>query len=138
MQNEPSLTKNYLEALWATILTYTLTHFSFKFAILFQGKRIFIDPRAQRFYLGLIVYLATYCIICTLLTIISCWPVEKYWDPSIPGGCIDSKAAYDAFAGINIVNDLAILLAPMPFVKGLNMARKTKFALIGLLACGGM
>lgn len=43
-----------------------------------------------------------------------------------------------AFAGINIVNDIVLLVAPMPFLKGLQIARRVKFVLMGVFAAGGV
>ena len=126
------------QSLYATIISYTVTHFSFKFSILFLSKRIFIDQKAQRIFQGLIIYLVIWGIICMSLSIATCVPVPKYWNDAIPGRCVDRMALHYAFSGINIVNDVAILVAPLLFIKSLRMSTKTKFGLAGLFACGGM
>ncbi|KFH48399.1 hypothetical protein ACRE_006550 [Hapsidospora chrysogenum ATCC 11550] len=129
---------NFLQSLYATIFAYTITHFSVKFSIIFQCKRIFTERRAQRHFLALMVYLAVYGAFCLASTIITCWPVAKYWDDSIPGGCIDRSALHYAFAGINIVNDILLLVSPMPFLHSLQIARRVKFVLMGVFTCGGL
>lgn len=133
-----SVLANFLQSLLATIVAYTVTHFSVKFSILFQCKRIFTQRRAHRLFLSLIIYLAVYCAFCVLSSIITCWPVAKYWDDSIPGGCINRSALHYAFAGINIMNDIALLVSPMPFLSTLQIARRAKIVLMGVFACGGL
>jgi hypothetical protein len=73
-----------------------------------------------------------------MLTVFTCYPVAKYWDESIPGKCLDNRALRYAFAGINIVNDLAILVAPMPFLRNLHIARRIKLILMGVFAAGAV
>lgn len=86
----------------------------------------------------MILFLSVYGALCLLLTILTCWPVQKYWDDSIPGKCLDNRVMRYAFAGINIVNDVVLLIAPMPFLKNLQMARRAKYALMGVFAAGGV
>lgn len=73
-----------------------------------------------------------------MLTVFTCYPVAKYWDDSIPGKCLDNRALRYAFAGINIVNDIALLVAPMPFLRTLQIERRIKFALMGVFAVGAV
>ncbi|KAK0622753.1 hypothetical protein B0T14DRAFT_564175 [Immersiella caudata] len=43
----------------------------------------------------------------------NCSPIEKSWDKSLEGSCIDSSAALLARAVFNVVTDFAILLLPI-------------------------
>ncbi|PTD08540.1 hypothetical protein FCULG_00012546 [Fusarium culmorum] len=43
-----------------------------------------------------------------------------------------------AFAGINIVNDITLLVAPMPFLRNLQIARRIKVVLMGVFAAGAV
>ncbi|KAF4998623.1 hypothetical protein FGRMN_2949 [Fusarium graminum] len=67
---------------------------------------------------------------CLMLTAFTCYPVAKYWDDSQPGKRLDNRALCYAFAGINIINDIVLLLAPMPFLKNLQTERRIKFILL--------
>ncbi|CAM1506170.1 Fc.00g058110.m01.CDS01 [Cosmosporella sp. VM-42] len=127
-----------IQATVASVIAYTICHLAVKLSISFQCLRIFESTVvARRIFISLIVFLCIYGTMCLLMTIITCWPVAKYWDDSIPGKCMDSRALRYAFAGINIVNDIALLVAPMPFLSSLQIARRAKFVLIGVFACGG-
>lgn len=65
-------------------------------------------------------------------------PVAKYWDDSIPGMCINRSNLHYALAGFNIVNDIALLAAPVPYLKGLQIPRRAKIVLMAVFACGGL
>lgn len=130
--------RDFFKSLYITIIIYMVTQFSVKFSILFQCKRIFTGCRANQLFLGLIIYLAIFCAVCLLLSIISCWPIAKYWDDTIPGRCSDEKITPYVLAGINIVNDIVLLVAPMPFLRSLQVARRAKIALISVFACGAL
>ncbi|KAF7562357.1 hypothetical protein G7046_g1765 [Stylonectria norvegica] len=126
-----------IQATMASVVAYTVCHLAVKLSISFQCLRIFPSVAARRIFISFIVFLCIYGPLCLLLTIISCWPVAKYWDDSIKGKCLDNRATRYAFAGINIVNDIALLIAPMPFLSSLQIARRAKYVLIGVFACGG-
>lgn len=130
--------QNFLQSLLATVIAYSFTQLAVKFSILIQCKRIFSSATAQRLFTGLLIWLTAYGLFCFLSSIITCWPVAKYWDDSIPGGCIDRSNLHYALAAFNILNDIAILVAPIPFLRNLQIARKAKLILIGVFGCGGL
>ncbi|KAH6975105.1 hypothetical protein BKA56DRAFT_553579 [Ilyonectria sp. MPI-CAGE-AT-0026] len=135
---DPKLLSPFIQATVASVISYTVCHLAVKLSISIQCLRIFATPAARRLFIGLIIFLSIYGTLCLVLTIITCWPVAKYWDDSIPGKCLDNRAMRYAFAGINIVNDIVLLVAPMPFLKGLQIARRVKFVLMGVFAAGGV
>lgn len=130
--------QNFLQSLLATVIAYSFTHLTVKFSILLQYRRIFTSAGAQRLFLGLLIWLIVYGLFCLLSSIITCYPIAKYWDNSIPGGCINKANLHYALAGFNIVNDIALLLVPLPFLKSLHIARRAKLVLIGVFCCGGL
>lgn len=89
-------------------------------------------------YLGLLIWMTVYGLFCLLSSIVTCVPIAKYWDPSIPGGCIDRSKLHYALAGFNIANDIALLVLPMPFLKGLQIQKKSKIILYCVFACGSL
>ncbi|KAJ4190648.1 hypothetical protein NW759_016713 [Fusarium solani] len=132
-----SVIHNFLQALLATVIAYSFTQLSLKFSILLQCKRIFSSTSAQHLFTCLIIWLSIYGLFCLLSSIITCWPVAKYWDDTIPGGCINRSTLHYVLAGFNIVNDITLLVAPLPFLAHLHIARKAKLVLIGVFGCGG-
>jgi hypothetical protein len=130
--------ENFLISLYCTIVAYNFTQLLVKFSILFQYKRIFRTPFARKIFIGLIVWLSCYALFCEGSSIITCWPIAKYWDDTIPGGCVDRSNLHYVIAGFNIINDFILLCAPMPFLKNLQVTPRAKYVLIGVFACGGL
>ncbi|WXC50672.1 hypothetical protein SNK03_013191 [Fusarium graminearum] len=134
----PKLLSPIIQATTASVISYTICHLAIKLSIAFQCFRIFITAKARCLFIGLIVYFAVYGALCLMLTVFTCYPVAKYWDDSIPGKCLDNRALRYAFAGINIVNDITLLVAPMPFLRSLQIARRIKVVLMGVFAAGAV
>ena len=134
----PRLLSPIIQATTASVISYTICHLTIKLSISFQCLRIFTTRTARRLFISLIVFYAVYGTLCLMLTVFTCYPVAKYWDDSIPGKCLDNRALRYAFAGINIVNDITLLVAPMPFLRNLQIERRIKFVLMGVFAAGAV
>ncbi|KAF5006963.1 hypothetical protein FDECE_6679 [Fusarium decemcellulare] len=132
----PNMLRHFLEARLATIAAYNFTQLAVKFSTLIQYKRIFTLPLAQRVFTYLICWLSIYTLPCLLLPMFPCWPVAKYWDQNLPGQCINQGIPQYTLAGINVFNDLAILIAPWPFLRALRISSRARIALIAVFGCG--
>lgn len=87
-----------------------------------------------RIFMGaLIVYYVTGLIIKIRI----CWPVSAYWLGE-SDKCLDQAAIITADSIISVVSDLAILLLPTPLTWSLNMPRKKKLRVTGVLCAGGL
>ncbi|KEY73893.1 hypothetical protein S7711_06101 [Stachybotrys chartarum IBT 7711] len=135
---EPELLTPFIQATTASVISYTVCHLAVKLSITLLYMRILVNRAAKRLLIGLVIYFSVYGTLCLLLTIMTCWPIERYWDNSVPGRCLDNRTLRYAFAAINIVNDIALLIAPMPWLKSLQMPRRTKIFVIGLFTIGGV
>ncbi|RBR07522.1 uncharacterized protein FIESC28_10603 [Fusarium coffeatum] len=134
----PKLLSSIIQATTASVISYTICHLAIKLSISFQCLRIFTTRTARRLFISLIVFYAVYGMLCLMLTVFTCDPIAKYWDDSMPGKCLDNRALRYAFAGINIVNDITLLVAPMPFLRNLQIERRIKFVLMGVFAAGAV
>ncbi len=97
-----------------------------KFSLLFQYRRIFETPQTRDCFSGFLPGSAFFSAVALGLTIFTCVPVNKYWDDSTPGGCIDRQLLHYLIAGINIFNDFTLLIVPVPFLRKLKIARKSQ------------
>lgn len=52
--------------------------------------------------------------------------------------CIDVKSFLLAVAVLNMVNDMVVLIIPFPRIVKLQMTRRKKFAICGIMAVGVM
>jgi len=67
-----------------------------------------------------------------------CYPVAKSWDDSIPGHCLNRPAINYSVSGFFILNDLALLVIPIPFLATLQVAKKQRVVLMSVFACGAL
>ena len=66
-----------------------------------------------------------------------CQPISKQWNPTNPDGhCGDIKKQEISSCAVNIILDLAIVILPMPALISLQIERRKKMGLIGLLSLG--
>lgn len=84
-----------------------------KLSVLFMYTRLFPnrDFRVAAIILGVIT--VAWIIGITCGSVIQCAPIERAWDTSIPGVCIDARDMFIANAVPNIATDIAIIILPM-------------------------
>lgn len=70
--------------------------------------------------------------------VFGCTPVQKTWDVTAEGTCVNTAAVYIATAVLGVVTDLVLLAMPIPIVLGLQLRTLQKAGLIVLFAIGSM
>ncbi|KAK9791436.1 hypothetical protein SCARD494_07619 [Seiridium cardinale] len=110
-----------------------------KLALLLLIARIFGSVytktiRGIYIFLGLLVI---YYVTAVVIKIRICSPISAYWKGE-KDKCIDQTALITADSVISVVSDLAILLLPTPLTWSLNMSRKKKMRVVGILCAGGL
>ncbi|GFN21654.1 uncharacterized protein AtWU_11463 [Aspergillus tubingensis] len=128
----------YLKTLASGSFLYTLCIAFTKLSILALYKRIFsIRPMILAANsVGAIVIL--WCFGVCLIGGVVCIPLEKLWNPTIPGGCIDLAKFYYGLQIPNIVTDAVILALPMKHVWNLQVPRAQKIMLTGIFCLGAL
>lgn len=71
-----------------------------------------------------------------LTTIFSCSPVEKYWQPWLPGTCLNQESIWLGITIPNLLLDLVILLLPLPKLWKLKIKPAQKLLLTGVFLLG--
>ncbi|KAI2471799.1 hypothetical protein F4781DRAFT_420450 [Annulohypoxylon bovei var. microspora] len=79
--------------------------------------------------LGAIV--SSWALAAWLPSILSCVPIEKNWDSSIPGRCLDYGTVTLVIGIFNVLLDFLILGIPMPLLWRLRMSTRRKILLSG-------
>ena len=69
-----------------------------------------------------------------------CSPIQKLWQPNIPGHCFSRHSGGVASAVFNVISDFSILILPLPIVWRLQMSWNKKSRVLavfgmGLFAC---
>lgn len=95
---------------------YTACIACVKFSILSQYDRI-LGPNAQSYFRwqvrGLMGLVLVWCLSIFVLSTTLCIPLNKFWNPTIPGGCLDITDFYFGMQIPNILTDLFIIICPI-------------------------
>lgn len=95
------------------------------------------DRSLRRWFLVLIVVVASQAVANVLVCIFQCSPVSAAWDTSITKKtCVDINAFYLANAATNITTDLVTYLLPMNLVRKLQLPMKQRMAVGFMLGLG--
>lgn len=67
---------------------------------------------------------------------LQCLPVQRAWNASVKGTCVD-LVAFSYFTNItNLITDIWVFLLPLPIIFRLHVTRQRKFELAGVFAIG--
>ncbi|KAE8343442.1 hypothetical protein BDV24DRAFT_161489 [Aspergillus arachidicola] len=128
----------YLKIGWSNPLVYTSCICFIKLSVLALYKRLFSTPRmilAANIVAGFVILWAlSVCVVGILL----CLPVNKFWDPTVPGSCIDSAQYYYGQQIPNILTDAVLLMMPLKFVWALPISKTQRLLLSGVFVTGGL
>ncbi|KAI1183793.1 hypothetical protein F5B17DRAFT_414847, partial [Nemania serpens] len=123
----PRALKYFSVASWVYLVLATCIKLTF----LFFYRRVFSTRTKRRFFIdGAIVFVTVLNIALIIATILSCIPVEREWNPTIPGHCINPVILPYLSGVSSSATDIYVLILPIILLWGLNMStqRKTKLA----------
>ena len=110
-----------------------------KLSILFFYNRLF--PYRTFYMVSLITGIVSilWWMGLMLTAFLHCRPFAYNWDRSIPNGhCVDDNLVGYTITSINIVGDLVVLILPIPWLWGMNMAVPKRMAVVGLFVLGSL
>ncbi|KAI4202070.1 MAG: hypothetical protein LQ350_002859 [Teloschistes chrysophthalmus] len=129
--------ESFIKTDQATQILFGCSITATKLSILFFYHRLF--PSRTFFMVSIITGIATilWWIGLMLTAFLHCRPLAYYWDRTIPNGhCVDDLLIGYAITSVNIVTDLIVLILPIPWLWGMNMAVPKRMAVVGLFVLG--
>jgi hypothetical protein len=69
---------------------------------------------------------------------LQCIPINSIWDLNLQAKCISSTGLILSGAAFNIVDDVVLILMPIPELRSLNLSIKKRAALIFMFAVGSL
>lgn len=87
---------------------------------------------------ALIGIVTAYMIAAFFAAVFQCTPVEKAWNRSIAGSCINIEKNWYANAGFSIATDAIILLLPIRPILSLKLPAGEKVAVLGVFILGAL
>ncbi|KAI1131565.1 hypothetical protein F5Y10DRAFT_261946 [Nemania abortiva] len=134
-----------LEMRWAGEITYIATGISLKLTVgLFLLRICAKRWHKMAIYTALIVCVG-FNVFYLLMATFQCRPVEFYWEqytnPTITGTCLPAQVVTGltyAACGVNAAGDWVLGLLPIALVRGLDLMRRQKISIAGILALGAL
>ncbi|KAK0657801.1 hypothetical protein B0T16DRAFT_318383 [Cercophora newfieldiana] len=128
----------WFRAAWYGVLTYHLSLFCSKLAILFLYIHIFAFKWARVAGQVLLVIVVIGNIFMIVTTLTACIPLRAYWDMFMPrdGVYCHPQSFWWANTGMHMVQDVLIFLLPMPVVWGITLPLRQKIMLFLVFGCG--
>ncbi|KAF2639294.1 hypothetical protein P280DRAFT_519485 [Massarina eburnea CBS 473.64] len=127
------------KAFWASLWIYNVALTSTKLSIVIQYLRIFPNARFRLVCFVAIGVISVWGAWAIFGNIYICLPVSFFWDKKVLGGhCLDQKMVFFTNATMNIIQDVLILIMPIPVLRSLSIPAKQKRVLISVFLCGGL
>ncbi|MCJ1259068.1 hypothetical protein MMC24_006903 [Lignoscripta atroalba] len=126
-----------LKDFWVLQILYKVTINTTKISILLLYLRIFPSKGFRRAVFAVMTFVLLYASASIIATVLECKPINRVWNKSLPGSCINLTAFWYSNAAANILGDLAILALPMPKIKALHLPFRHKLGLFLVFAVGG-
>lgn len=121
------------------MVMYGPTAYLTKVCLLWIMTRVFSPfKKTVWFIYGFMALMLAFYVPVVIVKIRICDPISKFWDHSVQGSCLDQTAIILADAVVSVVSDLIILILPLPLTMSLQMPRRKKLRVVGLLGAGGM
>jgi len=117
-------------------LTYCWALALIKLSILAWYRRVFVNRGVQIATKACIAFVSLWLVANTLQIFLICRPLEKLWNPLVPGHCGNQKVGYVAIGVFNLVTDVVILLLPISTVWKLPVRTASKIGLTFVFTLG--
>ncbi|KAF1926628.1 uncharacterized protein M421DRAFT_212080 [Didymella exigua CBS 183.55] len=127
-----------LKYLYFSIITYNFSLTVTKISILLQYYRIF-TLREMRIPVYIALALVSAWSIVTVFTaIFSCIPVDVFWKVTeqTAATCVNLVVLWYVIASVNIFTDLVVAVIPIRGIWNLQIPKRQKIALLGILTVG--
>ena len=110
-----------------------------KLSILLQLMHIFAPARERATYYvcQIMIWFNTLFYLSTMFVVIfQCNPRAKFWEPTLPGHCINIDVVDIVTAAINVLSDIVLLLLPLTCIWQLQMQSSSKVAVSAVFFTG--
>ncbi|RKF56706.1 putative pth11-like integral membrane protein [Golovinomyces cichoracearum] len=128
---------NFFKTLYMTIIIYNIGLLFTKLSILFQYLRVATNKRIRLACYLVMLFSIVYGTEAFFTGVFHCWPIYRFWRKTKTGMCINKPILWFLNAGLNITNDILILMLPIFILKASTLPRKQKVGICLILSLGG-
>ncbi|KAI1743353.1 hypothetical protein F4680DRAFT_409871 [Xylaria scruposa] len=126
----------FSQAIFAIQVLYALAVGLVKVSISVMLMRIFVRRSVRIAGIAILVLSVIWIFLTILVGLLLCRPIEKNWNPAVDGTCGNQYAGFGVVAGVDILNELSLVILPIPSVWRLQLSRRYKVALAGVFGAG--
>ncbi|EWC44394.1 hypothetical protein DRE_01220 [Drechslerella stenobrocha 248] len=120
-------------------ILYSLSLNLVKCSIVIFYIRVFPGNRFRRILYGLAFILVASFLLTLFIVIFHCSPRAASWDWTITDAkCLNLIAFLQTMAGVNVVTDVILAVAPIPMIWNLNMSKRERLAVASLVALASL
>ena len=125
-----------MQVLFSGTFLYSITIFFTKASILYLYHRTFPSQwvRIPVYITGLIILV--WAVVCCVAGALICIPLEKIWNPTLPGSCFNISKFYVGIQIPNVITDIVIFIIPLPVISHLPLPRHQRWSLVGIFGVG--
>ncbi|KAK6068058.1 integral membrane protein [Seiridium cupressi] len=124
---------------WSCYLMYCMTMILSKLSIGYLLLRVAVQRLHTWIIYGAMVITGITCTVFFFVTVLQCQPVSFFWNKHQSGTCVNMDViialAY-LYSTCAVITDFTFALIPAWIISGLQLHRRTKIALIPLMAMG--
>ncbi|KAF7552937.1 hypothetical protein G7Z17_g3963 [Cylindrodendrum hubeiense] len=135
---------NLSKVIYAEGYIYGLSVTTTKISILLLYRRLLSSASSLKSLFFILYWLAlflaiAYPIVLWVTLSTACTPISYYWNQYIgaEGHCINIKLFFLALGIINMLNDVMILIVPIPRILELQLSKRLKISTICIMLLGG-
>ncbi|KAL2277345.1 hypothetical protein FJTKL_00058 [Diaporthe vaccinii] len=131
--------RHIIEFLWAGHILYSFAIAFAKLSIISSNFRIFPHDRLHKLMYVMLTVTLALLVVSVMATIFICLPIQAAWDPTIraQAKCYQFPTFLYASTTVNIVTDVVLCTAPLPYFLRLGLPRKQKIGACLLFIVGG-
>jgi predicted membrane channel-forming protein YqfA (hemolysin III family) len=127
------------QSYYGSQILYVLVLVLIKISILTFYLRIFPDDFFRLLTKIAIVFTALCGVGFSLAMILQCLPIAAVWDPSIKDAkCVNSTRFIISGTAISLLQDIIVIVLPIPQLMALHLTLRKRVALISLFALGSL
>ncbi|KAG7082427.1 integral membrane protein [Colletotrichum scovillei] len=133
---DPAHSKTILQIIYVLQMLYIFVQGFAKISIACFYYRVFTGKTFRLKINIFLIFLTTRSLMFLLLVIFQCTPIQSIWNRAIPSQCLNLSAISSGGAACSILEDIVLIVLPVPELMRLQLDKKKKVALFGMFALG--
>ncbi|OHW93755.1 CFEM domain-containing protein [Colletotrichum incanum] len=133
---EPQNGMAILKIFYAQQMLYIFVQVFAKASICCFYSRVFTSKRFRLATKCFMVFLFTHGFMFLMLLVFQCLPIHSIWDRSVEGHCLNVAAISYGGAACSILEDIVLIIMPVPELLKLQLGKKKKSALVFMFGLG--